>query len=176
VFVLGCLTGLRFSDFSSLQLNDIRNGMLHKKQTKSDAWVVIPLRKEALSLFNNEFRDQIPILTNTEFNRHIKTLGKLAGIKELIKFSHKKGHKDVIVEKPKHDWITSHTCRRSFCTNEFLAGTPVELIMKISGHKSVKDFYKYIRVTPEEAANKIKDLWEKRGGMEVFKPQLRIVS
>ncbi len=116
--------------------------MLHKKQGKSDGWVVIPLRKEAINLFNNEFKKQIPIMTNAEFNRHIKTIGKPAGINNLIQFSFKNGYKDVLVTKPKYDWITSHTCRRSFCTNEFLAGTPVELIMKISGHKSVKDFYK----------------------------------
>ena len=71
--------------------------------------------------------------------------------------------------KSKYAWITSHTCRRSFCTNEFLAGTPVELIMKISGHKSIKDFYKYIRITPEEAAQKIKELWQQRGQIEVLK-------
>lgn len=34
----------------------------------------------------------------------------------------------------------SHTCRRSFCTNEFLDGTPVQLIMGISGHKTEKAF------------------------------------
>ena len=168
LFVLACLTGLRFSDFSTLQISDVRNGMLYKKQGKSDGWVVIPLRQEALSLFNNEFREQIPLLTNVEFNRHIKTLGRLGGINELITFSYKKGNKDVVVTKPKYDWITSHTCRRSFCTNEFLAGTPVELIMKISGHKSVKDFYKYIRITPEEAGQKIKELWQQRGEMKLF--------
>jgi hypothetical protein len=59
--------------------------------------------------------------------------------------------------------------QRSFCINEFLAGTPVELIMKISGHKSVKDFYKYIRITPEEAGHKIKALWKNRGDMNAFK-------
>jgi len=74
----------------------------------------------------------------------------------------------VVEVKPKNEWITSHTCRRSFCTNEFLAGTPVELIMKISGHKSVKDFYKYIRITPEEAGQKIKELWLQRDQMEVL--------
>ena len=166
--VLGCMTGLRFSDFSTIHPSDVRNGMLHKKQGKSDGWVVIPLRQEALSLFNNEFKEQMPVLTNVEFNRHIKILGRLAGINELITFSYKKGNKDVVVTKPKHDWITSHTCRRSFCTNEFLAGTPVELIMKISGHKSVKDFYKYIRITPEEAGQKIKEIWQQRGEMELF--------
>ena len=168
LFVLGCFTGLRFSDFSTLEPGDFRNGMLYKKQHKSDGWVVIPLRKEVVDLFSNEFKYKIPKVTNAEFNRHIKILGKLAGVTELIKFSYKKGQKDVYKVLPKCDWITSHTCRRSFCTNEFLAGTPVELIMKISGHKSVKDFYKYIRITPEEAAQKIKKLWEKRGEMEMF--------
>jgi integrase len=84
----------------------------------------------------------------------------------MVKHSYKKGNKDIVEVKPKYAWITSHTCRRSFCTNEFLAGTPVELIMKISGHKSMKDFYKYIRITPEEAGNRIKEIWEKRGEME----------
>jgi len=38
--------------------------------------------------------------------------------------------------------------------------------MKISGHKSLKDFYKYIRITPEGAGNKIREIWERRGEME----------
>jgi integrase len=167
LLVLGCLTGLRFSDFSTLEKGDFRNEMLYKKQNKSDRWVVIPLRKQALELFKNEFKEGIPRPSNAEFNRHIKNLGKIAGFTELIKFSYKKGGKDIVEILPKYQWITSHTCRRSFCTNEFLAGTPVELIMKISGHKSVKDFYKYIRITPEEAAQKIKKLWQERGQLDI---------
>ncbi len=90
----------------------------------------------------------------------------MAGIDEAVKFSHKKGNKKISVCKPKYEWITSHTCRRSFCTNEFLAGTPVELIMKISGHKSLKDFYRYIKISPEEAAERIKEIWLKRGELK----------
>ena len=158
-FVLGCLTGLRFSDFSKLNENDIRGDMLYKKQQKSDHWVVIPLCREAKIILDNRFKKNISPLTNAEFNRHIKTILKIAGINNPIKHSYKKGNKHIAEIKPKHDWVTSHTCRRSFCTNEFLDGTPVELIMKISGHKSVKDFYKYIRISPEEAAFKIKEIW-----------------
>ncbi len=167
-FVLGCMTGLRFSDFSKLMKDDLRGDMLYKKQQKSDHWVVIPLRPEAKKILDDRFSNNTPSPTNAEFNRHIKKIAQLAGISENIKHSHKKGNKDIVEVKPKYTWITSHTCRRSFCTNEFLAGTPVELIMKISGHKSVKDFYKYIRVTPEEAGQKIKELWLERDGMKVF--------
>lgn len=169
LFVLACLTGLRFSDFSNLRPEDLQKDMLFKKQEKSDHWVVIPLREEAKLIFTRQFKEKIPSLTNPEFNRHIKTIGKLAGITKQIKFSYKKGNRAITLSKPKFDWITSHTARRSFCTNEFLAGTPVELIMKISGHKRTKDFYKYIRITPEEAAIKIKELWLARNDMKLIK-------
>lgn len=169
LLVFGCLTGLRFSDFTTIKPEDVRNGMLYKKQDKSDHWVVIPLREEAQHIFFNEFNKKIPAITNADFNYYIKEVGKLAGITQLIKFSHKKGNKDVVTVKPKYAWITSHTCRRSFCTNEFLAGTPVDLIMKISGHKSLRDFYKYIRITPEEAGQKIREIWQNRGGMSIVK-------
>jgi hypothetical protein len=51
---------------------------------------------------------------------------------------------------------------------EFLAGAPVELIMKISRRKRSKNFYKYIRISPEEAANEIKELWIKRDGIRLI--------
>lgn len=168
LFVLACLTGLRFSDFSSLRPEDLRNNLLYKKQNKSDHWVIIPLRSEAKEIFTEQFKETLPQLTNAEFNRHIKTIGKLAGITNLITFSFKKGNKDVIETKPKYEWITTHTGRRSFCTNEFLAGTPVKLIMKISGHKKEKDFYRYIRISPEEAAMKIQQIWMERDNMTAF--------
>lgn len=169
LFVLACLTGLRFSDFSTLKPEDLRKDMLYKKQNKSDHWVVIPLRKEAKEIFTQQFKEEISAFTNAEFNRHIKTIGKLAGIDQTIKFSFKKGNKDIQVCKSKFEWITTHTARRSFCTNEFLAGSPVKLIMKISGHKTEKDFYKYIRITPEEAGQKMEELWLERNNMHAFK-------
>ena len=163
LFVLGCLTGLRFSDFSVIRQNDVRNKTLYIKQQKSEHWVVVPLRERADYILSQKFQYSVPEVSNSEFNASLKIIGNLSGIDDPIKFSYKKGNKYIIVTKPKYDWITSHTCRRSFCTNEFLAGTPVELIMKISGHKNLKDFYRYIKISPEEAAEKIKKIWALRG-------------
>ncbi|WP_343703202.1 phage integrase SAM-like domain-containing protein [Chitinophaga sp.] len=173
LFVLGCLTGLRFSDFSTIRPEDVRQGMLHKKQGKSDHWVVIPLREEAENILVTKFKGHIPDVCNVKFNLYIKEVAKLAGIAESIKFSHKRGNKDVVTVKPKYSWVTSHTCRRSFCTNEFLAGTPAELIMKISGHKSLRDFYRYIRITPEEAGRKIREIWEARQDQNILRNTLK---
>jgi len=48
LLMFGCLTGLRFSDFSNIHSKDIRNGILYKKHEKSDHWVVVPLRDEVI--------------------------------------------------------------------------------------------------------------------------------
>ncbi len=122
--------------------------MLYKKQQKSDYWVEILLRKEAKIILDNRFKKNISPLTNAEFKRHFKTIVKIAGINNPIKHSYKKGTKNIAIIKLKDDWLTSHSVRRSFCTNKFLDVTPVKLIMKICGHKSVKNFYKYVRITP----------------------------
>jgi integrase len=138
--------------------------------------VVIPLRQEAKEIFTEQFKESIPQLSNSDFNEKIKIIGKLASIIQPIKFTYKKGNRVIEISKAKCDWITSHTARRSFCTNEFLAGTPVKLIMQISGHKNEKDFYRYIRIRPEEAAEIVKKIWMERNGMHAFVKGLEKVS
>ena len=56
---------------------------------------------------------------------------------------------------PKHQLIHTHTARRSFCTNMYLKKMPVFDIMLFSGHKTEKEFYKYIRIKGEERAEHI---------------------
>ena len=62
IFVLGCSTGLRFSDYSTLRGSDFRNGLLFKKTDKKDKWVVIPLRKEAAEIFAKHFNEATPVI------------------------------------------------------------------------------------------------------------------
>ena len=44
----------------------------------------------------------------------------------------------------------------------FLAGTPGDLIMAISGHKTEKAFLKYIKVTPTEKAELMRAVWTRQ--------------
>ena len=65
------------------------------------------------------------------------------------------------IEKTFEKWelVSSHTCRRSFCTNQFLKGVPSLLIRKISGHKTEKAFLEYIKVDEELAAKEMMKYW-----------------
>ena len=103
--------------------------------------------------------------SNPNFNFYIKEVVRLAGVDEMIKITHKRGNKIIEETKPKYNWIMSHTCRRSFCTNEFLDGTPTNLIMAISGHKTEKAFRRYIKADQVQKAYMIKKLWDNRPGL-----------
>lgn len=168
LFVLGALTALRFSDFTTLKYEDMRGELLYKKNGKTDIWTVIPMRQEAQEVFEKHFRNGIPKISNPKFNEYIKVICTRAGLTQPITFSYKKGNKDIVVTKPKAEWVTTHTCRRSFATNEYLAGTEVSLIMRITGHRTFKEFFKYIRISPEHAARQIQDVWKARNNMQTF--------
>jgi len=51
--------------------------------------------------------------------------------------------------------LTTHCARRSFCTNNYLSGTDVLTIMAISGHKTEKSFRRYLKLCPEDYAQRM---------------------
>ncbi|MFT3910719.1 MAG: site-specific integrase [Ferruginibacter sp.] len=165
LFVLGCLTGFRFSDYSNIQQNQIRDGMLFTVQKKTLSSVIVPLREDAKKILVDKYDMQMPKLSMVNFNYYIKEVIRLAGIVEPVKICHRRGNKIVEEIRPKYAWISSHTARRSFCTNEYLAGTPSDLIMAISGHKTEKAFITYIKADKVKKASMIKQLWDERPGL-----------
>ena len=139
--------------------------MLHVMQKKTLSTVIVPLREDARRILVDKYNMQIPRVSNANFNYYIKDVVRLAGIMELVKISHKKGNQITEEVRPKYAWICSHTARRSFCTNEYLAGTPSDLIMAISGHKTEKAFRTYIKADKMKKASMIKELWDTRPGL-----------
>lgn len=165
LFVLGCLTGFRFSDYSNIKPEEVRGGMLYVNQAKTLSTVVVPLRSDAKKILIDKYNMRMPQVSNPNLNYYIKEVVRIAGIDEMIKITHKQGNKIIEETRPKYAWIMSHTCRRSFCTNEFLDGTPTNLIMAISGHKTEKAFRRYIKADQVQKAQMIKKLWDNRPGL-----------
>ena len=136
--------------------------MLYVNQAKTLSTVVVPLRSDAKYILMEKYNMKMPQVSNPNLNYYIKEVTRLAGIDEFVKITHKRGNKMVEETRPKYAWITSHTCRRSFCTNEFLQGRPIQLIMAISGHKTEKAFRRYIKADQVQKAYMIKKLWDTR--------------
>lgn len=160
LFIIGCLTGFRFSDYSRLSRTHLKDGMLHVRQNKTGLTVVVPLREDVRKIFIEKYEMNIPRVSMVNFNYHIKEVVRLAGITSPVVIAHKRGNKIIEETRPKCAWVSSHTARRSFCTNEYLAGTPGDLIMTISGHKTEKAFKKYIKADKIKKALLIQKMWE----------------
>lgn len=156
LFIIGCYTGLRFSDFAQLKPENILDGnKIRIRTNKTNELVIIPLHKyvrEILKKYNNK----IPMaLSNPKMNLNLKHIGKIAEIHENVESSITKGGKLVKTTDLKYNLITTHTARRSFATNLYLADIPGITIMKITGHQTEKNFLRYIRISQEENANKL---------------------
>jgi site-specific recombinase XerD len=159
LFIVGCFTGLRFSDYNKIKAENIKKNekgsFLHMKPQKTIETVVIPLNWMIQEILNKYDHCLPGAFTNQEMNRELKEIGKAANIEEKVIISITKGGMRTDTIYPKYKLISTHTARRSFATNAFLAGIPTISIMKITGHKTEKAFMRYIKISQEDNANKL---------------------
>lgn len=167
LLILGAWTGLRFSDFSDISANDIKlnspdGDILEIRTQKTGRTVVIPIFPQVrriIERYKDKTANSLPRpISNQRFNEYIKEVGQLAEIDEPVSLSMTKGGVRIAKTTPKYDAITSHVCRRSFATNAYKMGVPSITIREITGHDSETAFLRYIRATPKEHANKLRDI------------------
>ncbi|TVZ26700.1 phage integrase family protein [Gillisia sp. Hel_I_86] len=171
--VIGLRTGFRVSDFLSLTNKNIENGFITKNTKKTDFPVIIPIHDQVQEILNKRGGELPRKISDQKFNDYIKKVAKKAGLTELTegaKMSERNilrnGKKVTIHRKEygsfkKYKLVTSHICRRSFATNLY-GKIDTLTIMKITGHKTEKQFLDYIKVTPKEYAEKLKNFWLKQ--------------
>lgn len=164
LFLIGCYTGLRFSDLKHVTKKNIipdhenlNDFYLQIKQTKTKGIVMIPLHEMVVTIlekYNYELPKPISIQKS---NSHLKEVcKKLPSLKKKESIEYTKGGKQVTENVEKYKLISSHTARRSFATNSYLKGHKTGDIMAVTGHKTESSFNRYIRVTPMEKARSFK--------------------
>jgi len=160
-FLLECWTGCRFSDLGKITRQNIKNGLISLKQQKTGAEVIIPLHPMSIAIL--EKYNYIPPkpVSNQRFNDIVKIICHIAEINESEKKEITLGGVKQINFYKKWELISSHTGRRSFATNNYRMGLDTYTIMKITGHKTESSFLKYIKVKPEEHAQRMLDHWNK---------------
>lgn len=159
LFVIAAVTGLRVSDYNKLTTSNIKTHKqlkyLQIKTQKTGKIVNIPLHPHLIEILekrNGEFPKMIP---EQKINDALKKIGKKAKLKEEVIIERTTGGVLKKTKFKKHQLLTNHTARRSFCTNAYKADMPVIDIMAISGHTSEKIFYSYIKASPMERLEKI---------------------
>lgn len=159
VFITGCFTGLRYSDLSTLgpEHIDLDNGNINLKQRKVHKAVIIPMIDYVPEILR-KYDYNLPKIPRYMFNERVKELGQRTKLEQKVEIVRKRGKDREKKVYEKWEMISSHTCRRSFCTNMYLSGFPAGELMRISGHKSPAAFMRYIKVDNQQAAKRLKEL------------------
>jgi integrase len=162
LFLIGCYTGLRFSDFSRLTPKNIADGFIEIEQSKTGGKVVIPVHSVIKKIIQ-KYDGLPPTISNQKFNTYLKDVCQLVpSLKGGESKTTTKAGRKIMVSMKKWEMVSSHTARRSFATNEYLNGTSTLTIMAVTGHKTENAFLKYIKVSRKEEAERMKQNWEKR--------------
>lgn len=152
-FVCNCLIGMRYSDFSQLTTMNIFDSRIIRKTQKTGESVEVPLHRivrEIINKYNGNFPTYDKSLQN--YNKIIKNVCKQAKLTDKVLWERTVGHKVIRKTMKRYELIASHTARRSFATNAYLAEIPVARIMLITGHKTEAAFFRYIRISKKENA------------------------
>lgn len=136
LFCLLCYTGQRFEDLINFDPKDIKNNAWDFISVKVKKRVIVPFEgyiapaKDILERIGYS----VPKISNQKFNEYIKTVGKLAGMDEIIKITRYSGKQKLVIEKRKYDFLSSHVGRRSMVTNLLSRNVPITLVQKLTGN------------------------------------------
>ena len=162
--LLGCEIGQRGGDLLNITKNDFRyntngNIYLDVTQKKTGKTVTIPIiNTDIIDIIKNDFPHKI---STQKLNFYIKKVCEIAKIDEVVegKRLNPKAKKDnpetmrkVLDFYPKHELITTHSFRRSFCTN-YYKKMPTPILIAISGHSKESMFLEYINKREDKDAN-----------------------
>ena len=149
LFLIGCYSGQRFSDYSVFERSDVQGNMIIKRSEKTESHSFIPLIPQLKSLLDKHDWN-LTIISGQKFNDYLKIICQKAGFDEEVKTTKYMGSKKTVEIKKRWEIITSHTARRTFITIASENLMPDHIIMKITGIQDPKTLQRYKKVNKEK--------------------------
>ena len=172
VFLFQCSIGCRYSDILHFKVNHFDfggdKGTFSWVQQKTDKRVSVPINPISSEIYKKYSRGKslsqnlFPKLSNQKFNKSLKLLLKDLKFNRLVSKPKKIGSK-VVDEDNKFLWemISSHSGRKTFIKNMIdLGSMDYMTIMSMTGHKTIREFQKYVSVSPHDL-DKGRELYKK---------------
>ena len=151
IFLLGCFTGLAFSDLKKLRMEDVytlgdgrRYLSICRTKTQNGSIVpLLPIAEEILAYVGQGRTEGLwfrEFLVNSHFNRKVRELLVKAGCSP-------------------HTEASSHTARHTFATTICLEnGLPIETVSRMLGHRFISTTELYAKVSKQKIAQEMRPL------------------
>lgn len=140
LFVFSCYSGLRWSDLSTLEDAEIKNGLLRKMMCKTKHEVVIPIKTifwgkgmAIIERYQSNIKRLSHVACNATANKKIRDIARKAGVNKPVSF---------------------HWARKSCSSNLQVLGMSREDVATILGHTDVEVTSKHYSFSKEQSAEK----------------------
>ena len=153
LFIAGCLTGQRESDYFRfnkdmiIEMDDVK--YLKFKQYKTKKIVIIPLDRRVEQIIE-KYRGKMPHINRLTFSDNLRYMGELMGWTWDYRSSPDSGEGKL--GERFCDKITSHTARRTFSTNAYAMGISASSIIAVTGHAREEGLRRYLRLSETDKA------------------------
>ena len=151
LFIVGIYTVARFSDYSRVSDEIIRDGVIRFVHKKTSTPVLVPVAPRVREVLDRN-GGRVPALSQQKLNDAIKEVCKLAGIDSLVEIRKSKGAAHYAERVPKWSLVHSHTARKTGATLMRLNGASMREIMLVGGWSDERTLELYLRMTGEENA------------------------
>lgn len=156
LFIIGAWTGLRYADVCKLTVEHLSEGYLRKVTRKTGRKVTIPIHQDILKVLERN-KGRIPKgMDSSKANIYIKQVCREAGFTEMVNRVRLEGGVRAESQVEFYKLVGTHTARRSFATNAYKEGLDVYTVMSMTSHRTISAFMKYICITDEEIADRIR--------------------
>lgn len=158
VFIFGCATGLRYSDYSTINKANIRNGQIFINTQKLKSNLGVPLNKYSKNILE-KYEYNLPVISPQKFREYIKEVCKEVGMDDVVVKTSFIGTKRIEQRIMRYNMISTHTARRTFITISLEKGMRPDIVMSITGHKSYSSFKKYIKLSDKVREQEMANAW-----------------
>ena len=158
LFVFQMYTGLPYSDMQAFNSSDYKyDGKAWKRvgeRIKTGVPYVSRLLPPAVKVLE-KYGWEIPQLSNADYNRHLKALGQMAGIKTRLH---------------------SHLARHTFATWMLSHDIPIEHVSKMLGHTNITQTQRYAKVLAQSVYDDFSKVAAKMAPTKTKKSNSKIIK
>lgn len=162
-FLIGCYTGMRYSDFSRLNKNHIQDGkyiVIRQKKVKTN--ITLPLMDNVRRIFEKYNYNLPESISEPKFNEYLKEITRQCdSLKRLQEITKSIGGREIKTTTPRCELVTSHTARRTFVTLNHARGIDLQTLTIATGHTNIQALKKYLKLNEKEKADILNNAFER---------------
>ncbi|MGJ8685680.1 MAG: tyrosine-type recombinase/integrase [Nonlabens sp.] len=155
LFLFMIYSGQRFSDVKRFSKSDFRDNKWDFISHKTKKQVVVPFNgyiANGLRILE-KYNFDLPKISNQKFNTYLKEVGALAEINTTVRIIRYRGKEEIVIEKAKCKFMSSHMGRRTAVTILIAKNIPLPLVQMITQHSDIRTLMKYNSASMDSLIN-----------------------